>query len=61
MKKALKTVSAAIDRELLDKIDKLIIEYRKVSGNTGYSRSDFVREALYHYYKVMKEKLEGKQ
>ena len=62
MKKArMKTISATIDQGLLEKIDELINKYRKVSGNIGYSRSDFIREALYHYYKVMKEKLEGKQ
>ena len=49
-------ITFKISPKLLEKIDQLVYEWRELTS-TSYSRSDFIREALRHYTKIMESKI----
>ena len=49
-------ITFKISPKLLEKIDELTEKWRELTS-TSYSRSDFIREALRHYTKIMESKI----
>jgi hypothetical protein len=52
-------VSFRLSKQLYDEMLMLINEYRLVSGNWEYSQSEFIREAINYYMRIMRLRIES--
>jgi len=53
-----RVICIKVEENLLVRLDNTIEAFKKISGNIGYTRSDFIREAINTYIDIMRKKIQ---